>query len=245
VIRCAACEPEIEDLAKFLHKMGARIRGAGSPTVIVDGVRELHGARHEVIPDRIETITFLIAGAITRGDVTVAGCRPAHVSAAIDKLEEMGAKVTSGRAWVRVQCDQRPTASQITTLPYPGLPTDAQAQFMALLAVAKGTSVLTEKVFPDRFMHVAELNRMGANIRKEGSTAVVVGTSRLSGAPVMASDLRASAGLVLAATAARGRSVLRRVYHIDRGYERIEEKINALGGRIERVPDSAADPDDE
>jgi len=245
VIHCAACEPEIQDLAKFLNKMGARIRGAGSPTITINGVKELHGAEHEVIPDRIEAITFMLAGAITKGDVTVTHCRPEHVSAAIDKLQEMGAAVTKGRNWVRVACNRRLKAADMTTLPYPGLPTDAQAQQMALLSVSNGTSVVTEKVFPDRFMHIAELNRMGADIRKEGPTAVVVGVPRLSGAPVMASDLRASAGLVLAALAAKGKSVIRRVYHIDRGYERIEEKFKVLNGRISRVPDETGSDDEE
>jgi UDP-N-acetylglucosamine 1-carboxyvinyltransferase len=218
--------------------MGARIGGAGSPTIVVDGVKELHGTKHEVIPDRIEAISLMIAAAITRGDVTITRCRPDHMSAAIDTLKEMGAKVTHGKDWVRVVCTRRLRAVDITTLPYPGVPTDAQAQFMALLSVANGTSVVTEKVFPDRFMHVAEMNRMGANIRKEGAAAMVVGVPKLSGAPVMASDLRASAGLVLAALAAKGESEMRRVYHLDRGYEHFEDKLNSLGARIRREPDN-------
>lgn len=240
VIDGAACEPEVEDLARFLTAMGARIEGIGSPRLVVTGVDRLHGARHRVIPDRIEAGTYLVAGAITGGDVAVTGAEPDHLRAVLEKLREIGLRVEEGPGRVRVVREGPLTCAEIVTLPYPGFPTDLQAQFMALLSVAEGVSVVTEKVYPERFMHVAELMRMRAKIRKEGPTAIVIGADRLSGAPVMASDLRASAALVLAGLVAEGRTEVKRVYHIDRGYERIEEKLLSLGAAIERATDLTA-----
>ena len=238
VIQSAACEPEVVDLAACLQAMGARIRGAGSPTIEIEGVTRLGGARHRVIPDRIETGTFLTAGAITGGCVRVTGCRPEHLSSFLDALFRAGVSVERGPDWLEVQPRDpteclRPT--DVTTQPYPGFPTDLQAQWMSLMTLAEGISVVTERIFPDRYMHMAELLRLGARIRRQGSTAVVEGIRELSGASVMASDLRASAALVVAGLVARGRSEVHRVYHIDRGYERIEEKLSALGARIRRV----------
>jgi UDP-N-acetylglucosamine 1-carboxyvinyltransferase len=235
VIEGAACEPEIEDLGNFLNAMGARVKGHGGPRIEIDGVDNLTGADHAVIPDRIEAGTFMIAAAATGGSIRMENVRPDHLRAPIDKLKEIGVSITVGGGAVHVKCDRRVSATDIVTLPYPGIPTDLQAQFMALLAVADGISVITEKIFPDRFMHVAELNRMGACIRKEGANAIVAGVKELSGAPVMASDLRASAALVVAGMAARGVTELNRVYHIDRGYENIEQKLIALGASIKRV----------
>ena len=235
LIECAACEPEIVDLADFLTKMGARIEGAGSHRIVVHGVRELHGADHTVIPDRIEAGTFIAAAAVTRGLVTVKGAEPAHLSAVIDTMTQMGVKITVEGNACRVDASDGFEATDVVALPYPGVPTDIQAQLSALLATADGISVVTDKVFPDRFMHIAELDRMGARIRKEGPSAIIVGTPQLTGAEVMASDLRASAALVLAGMAAKAQTIIHRVYHIDRGYERIEERLNALGARIERV----------
>ena len=240
VIEGAACEPEISDLAEFLVKMGARIHGIGSPRLVVDGVDRLHGAVHRVIPDRIEAGTFLVAGAITGGDVTVLGARPDHLTVVLEKLTEIGLTVEEGEDRVRVVCDRPLSNAEIVTLPYPGFPTDLQAQFMALLSLAGGVSIITEKIYPERFMHVAELLRLRAQIRKEGPNAIVIGTDHLSGAPVMASDLRASAALVLAGLVADGVTEVGRVYHIDRGYERIEEKLSALGARIRRETDPDA-----
>ncbi len=240
VIEGAACEPEIRDLAEFLNALGARIRGMGTPRLTIDGVDRLGGTTHRVIPDRIEAGTYLAAGAVTGGDVTVKGVAPGTLRSVLDVLREIGLSVTEGEDWIRVRRAGRLRNTDIVTLPYPGFPTDLQAQFMALLAVAEGVSVVTEKIYPDRFMHVAELARMRARIRKEGATAIVVGTRRLSGAPVMASDLRASAALVIAGLVAEGTTEVKRIYHIDRGYERIEEKLTALGARIVRREDPEA-----
>jgi len=235
VIECAACEPEVQDLAAFLNAMGAKISGAGSPRVVIEGVRSLRGAEHRIVPDRIEAGTFMIAAAITNGEVRLSQVRLDHMMAVVDKLRQVGVIVETSDGGAVVSSNRRLAATDVTTQPYPGFPTDLQAQLMALLCLADGNSVITEKIYPDRFMHVAELGRMGANIRKEGPTAIVTGVKRLVGAPVMASDLRASAALVLAGLAADGTTTVNRVYHIDRGYERIEEKLNALGADIQRV----------
>jgi UDP-N-acetylglucosamine 1-carboxyvinyltransferase len=232
VIENAACEPEVEDLAHFLNACGACVRGIGTPRIVVEGVERLGGADYTIIPDRIEAGTFLIAGAITGGEVTLD-----DLSAVIDKLRECGVEVTRLPGGARARLHGRPRPSEVTTLTYPGLPTDLQAQFMALLSVAEGISIVTEKVYPDRFIHVAELNRLGAQIRKEGPNAIIIGVPALSGAEVMASDLRASAALVLAGLVAHGETEVSRVYHIDRGYERIEEKLQQLGARIRRESD--------
>jgi len=234
VIESAACEPEIQDLGAYLTAMGAKISGAGTPRVVIEGVEQLHGAAHPLIPDRIEAGTFLIAAAITGGQVSLANVRLDHLMAVVDKLREIGVRVEPADGGAVVSAAGRLKGTDVTTQPYPGFPTDLQAQLLALLTLADGNSAITEKIFPDRFMHVAELLRMGADIRKEGPTAIVTGVPRLVGAPVMASDLRASAALVLAALVARGRSEIRRVYHIDRGYEQIELKLRALGADIRR-----------
>lgn len=235
VIEGAACEPEVTDLGDFLNAMGAKVTGHGTPRVKIEGVDGLKGVEYEIIPDRVEAGTFLIAAAATRGAIRIENARLDHLRAAVDKLEEIGVEIDKGGGAAHVKADRPPLPTEVVTLPYPGLPTDLQAQFMALLAVADGISVITEKIFPDRFMHIAELNRMGANIRKEGASAVVCGVRELSGAPVMASDLRASAALVIAGLAARGITEISRIYHIDRGYEHIEEKLIGLGASIERV----------
>ena len=234
VIENAACEPEVSDLAALLGAMGARIHGAGTARVEIEGVPELSGATHPVIPDRIEAGTLIVAGAITRGDLTVTDLVPEHLSAVLAKLEECGVELEVGRTSVRVRGPARPRAADVITSPFPGFPTDMQAQLMALLGLADGQSRITETIFENRFMHVAELARMGAHIEAEGSIALIRGVPAYQGAPVMASDLRASAALVLAALAARGQSVVSRVYHLDRGYERLEEKLRALGARITR-----------
>ena len=234
VIESAACEPEIADLADYLNAMGARIQGAGTPRVIVEGVEELTGVDHRVIPDRIEAGTFMIAAAMTNGEVTLRNVRLDHMLAVADKLREIGVILEPAGEGLVVSSSRHLEPTDVTTQPYPGFPTDLQAQLMSLLCLADGNSAITEKVFPDRFMHVAELMRMGANIRKEGPTAIVTGVKRLIGAPVMASDLRASAALVLAGLVARGTTTLQRVYHIDRGYERIESKLRPLGADITR-----------
>jgi UDP-N-acetylglucosamine 1-carboxyvinyltransferase len=235
IIENAAREPEVADLAALLLEMGARIEGAGTSTVRIKGVDKLGGAEHTIIPDRIEAGTFLIAGAITRGDVVVTDCEPSHLLALIAKLGQCGAEVIDeGRDALRVRCRTRPTAVDMKTEEYPGFATDLQAQYMALMTTASGISFITETIFENRFMHVLELARMGANIRIEGRQAVVAGIEALSGAEVTCSDLRASASLVLAGLVAKGTSVLHRVYHLDRGYERIEEKLATLGARIAR-----------
>jgi len=230
----AAKEPEIVDLAEFLVKRGARIRGAGTDEIVIEGVRELHGGDHDVIPDRIEAGTYLAAAAVTQGDVIATHCRPGHLEAVLMKLREAGANVQEGNDHVRLTMPEKLRGTDIRTLPFPGFPTDMQAQMVALLSLAEGTSVVTETVFESRFMHVEELRRMGANIRVEGNRLVVTGRKQLTGAPVMASDLRASAGLIVAGLAAEGATHVQRVYHLDRGYERIEEKLGALGAEVQR-----------
>ena len=235
VIDCAACEPEVQDLAGVLVAMGAKISGVGSPRLFVEGVRSLEGVEHTVIPDRIEAGTFLVAGAATGGDVTVEGARWSDLFALISTLREAGVEVEHTKDTVRVRPNGRLHSVDVTALPFPGFPTDLQAQMMALLATARGNSIIIEKVYPDRFMHVAELVRMRADIRKEGSVAVVHGVDRLSGAEVMASDLRASAALVVAGLVAEGETTIERIYHLDRGYERMEEKLSSLGAEVRRV----------
>lgn len=240
VIENAAKEPEIVDLADFLVKRGARIAGVGTDVITIEGVRELRGSDHEVIPDRIEAGTHLVAGAITKGSVVVNRCRPDHLEALLMKLREAGATIQVEKERVQLSVAKRLKRMDIRTLPFPGFPTDMQAQMVALMTVSEGTSVITETVFESRFMHVEELRRMGADIRVEGNRAVVTGPMSLAGAPVMASDLRASAGLILAGLAADGVTEVLRVYHLDRGYERIEEKLRGLGAKIERKKEGTA-----
>jgi UDP-N-acetylglucosamine 1-carboxyvinyltransferase len=235
VIESAACEPEVVDLAKFLNAMGAKISGAGSPTITVTGVKKLHGAEHEVIPDRIEAATYTIAAAATNGEVTLRGARADHLRAVFDKLDEIGVAVERRGANLLARCRGRLTAVDATTLPYPGFPTDVQAQMMSLLTLAPGISIITERIFESRFMHVSELARLGADIEIEGPSAIVKGGRPLSGAPVMASDLRASAALVIAGLAAKGTTQVNRIYHLDRGYEHMDVKLRKLGARIRRV----------
>jgi UDP-N-acetylglucosamine 1-carboxyvinyltransferase len=231
-----ACEPEVTDLAAMLTGMGAKIEGAGTPTIRVQGVDRLHGVRHRINPDRIEAGTFLVAGAITGGDLCVANCNPAHLSAVIAKLEAAGARIdVLGKDSLRVRSEGNLRAADVATQEYPGFPTDMQAQYMALATQAQGTSLVTENIFENRFMHVSELIRMGANIKLDGRTAAVTGRTPLSAAAVMCSDLRASASLVLAALVADGETILDRVYHIDRGYEHIEEKLRGVGAQIRRM----------
>ncbi|MGF1635169.1 MAG: UDP-N-acetylglucosamine 1-carboxyvinyltransferase [Phycisphaerae bacterium] len=236
----AACEPEVLDCANMLNAMGARISGHGTPEITIEGVERLDGVDHTIIPDRIECGTFVIAAAMTRSKLTLRNCEADHLLAVWDRLEEVGVKMTSVGDNIIVDGEQtvvHPT--EMTTQPYPGFPTDLQAQLMALLTQADGMSVITERIFPDRFLHVGELNRMGARIRKEGPSAFIAGSARLQGAQVMCSDLRASAALVLAGLAATGETTLDRVYHIDRGYEKIEQKLRAVGADIKRVGDEA------
>src|ERR1035437_2632262 len=241
-----AREPEVTDLAALLTAMGAKIEGAGTSTIRVQGVSSLHGARYRINPDRIEAGTFLIAGAITGGDLTVAHCNPAHLSAVINKLQEAGALVEIlDSKTVRVRSDGKLRAADISTEEYPGFPTDMQAQFMALATQAEGVSMVEENIFENRFMHVQELARMGANIKVEGRTATVRGPAQLSAAAVMCSDLRASASLVLAALVADGESIVDRVYHMDRGYERIEEKLAGVGAQIHRMGNIFAPKEDK
>ncbi|MFA5357059.1 MAG: UDP-N-acetylglucosamine 1-carboxyvinyltransferase [Candidatus Omnitrophota bacterium] len=234
VIESAACEPEVADLAEFLIKMGAKIKGHGTPIIEIEGVKELRGANHTIIPDRIEAGTLMAAALITKGDITIKNICYQHLGALVDKLEEAGAYINKNDGAVRVRLKKRLSPVNITTLPYPGFPTDMQAQIMSLMAVTPGISVITEKIYPDRFMHVAELNRMGARIQREGPHAIVEGVRGLSGAPVMASDLRASASLVLAGLVASGRTSISRIYHLERGYEDIEAKLEGLGAKIWR-----------
>jgi UDP-N-acetylglucosamine 1-carboxyvinyltransferase len=235
VIESAACEPEVVDLANFLNAMGARITGAGSPTITVVGVKSLHGADHEVIPDRVEAATFAIAAAATNGEVTLRGARAEHLHAVLDKLDEAGVEVRRRASSLLVRRKGGLKPVDVTTLPYSGFPTDVQAQIMALMAMAPGISIVTERIFESRFMHVSELTRLGADVEIEGPSAIVKGGRRLSGAPVMASDLRASAALVIAGLAARGTTQVNRVYHLDRGYEDIDAKLRKLGARIQRI----------
>ena len=236
-IENAAREPEVLDLANFLNSMGAKISGAGTDTITIEGVQSLSGTRYEVMPDRIETGTYLVAGAISGGHVKLKDTRPQIMDAILHKLIEAGADITCGEDWIDLDMHgQRPKAVDLRTAPYPAFPTDMQAQFAALNAVAEGVGTITETVFENRFMHVQEMQRMGADIRLEGNTAISRGIKRLTGAPVMATDLRASAGLVLAGLVADGDTLVDRIYHIDRGYERIEEKLSQLGAKIRRVP---------
>jgi UDP-N-acetylglucosamine 1-carboxyvinyltransferase len=241
VIENAAREPEVVDLANCLIAMGARISGAGSAEMTIEGVDKLHGATHETIPDRIETGTYLVAGAMTCGDVKLRNTRPDIILSVLDKLKEAGANIETGPDWVRLWMDgRRPKAVSVRTAPYPAFPTDMQAQFVAMNAIAEGAGTVTETIFENRFMHAYELQRMGANIEMEGNTAIVRGVKELKGAPVMATDLRASASLALAGLVAEGETVVDRIYHIDRGYECIEEKLSGLGARIRRVSGATA-----
>jgi UDP-N-acetylglucosamine 1-carboxyvinyltransferase len=235
VLRNCAREPEVADLADLLNKMGASIEGAGTSTIRVQGVSKLHGAKHRIIPDRIEAGTFIIAGAMTGGDLNIAGCEPTHLDTVLSKLREVGVKLKINGESVRVMGDNPFTAADMSTEEHPGFPTDCQAQYMALATQAEGTSVITENIFENRFMHAQELVRMGANIKIEGRRAVVRGRTPLSAAAVLASDLRASASLVLAALVADGETIIDRVYHIDRGYEHIEEKLRGVGAQIRRI----------
>lgn len=241
IIQGASCEPEIVDLAECLNKMGARITGQGSPCLVIEGVARLTGAEHAVIPDRIEAGTYVLAGSIAGGRVKVENCRPDHLSVLFDRMKEAGLPFEIGGDWVETQPydtkAQRPVASDVTTHAYPGFPTDLQAQWMATMTVAEGLSVITEKIYPDRWMHLPELLRLGAEVRRQMGTAIVRGVDQLSGAPVTASDLRASAALVLAALVAEGTTEVHRVYHIDRGYERIEQRLLGLGAAIRRTRD--------
>jgi len=238
VIESAACEPEVVDLANFLNAMGARIQGAGSPTVTVTGVDQLHGAEHQVIPDRIEAATYAIAAAASNGEVTLQGARPDHMHAVLDKLQDAGVKILREGTSLTITRNGRLKPVDVTTLPYSGFPTDAQAQMMALMTLTPGISIITERIFESRFMHVSELARLGAEIEIEGPRAIVKGGKPLTGAPVMASDLRASAALVIAGLAARGTTQVNRVYHLDRGYENMDGKLRQLGARVERVEES-------
>jgi UDP-N-acetylglucosamine 1-carboxyvinyltransferase len=237
VIENAAQEPEVLDLANCINSMGGKIEGAGTSTIVIEGVERLHGTDYDVLPDRIETGTFLVAGAITGGHVLAKRARPKTLDAVLQKMEEAGAHINTGEDWIEINMEgRRPKAVDVTTAPYPAFPTDMQAQFTALNAVAEGTGTITETVFENRFMHVHELERLGADIHLEGNTAVIKGVSEMSGAPLMATDLRASACLVLAGLVAKGDTTVDRIYHIDRGYECIEEKLGTLGARIRRLP---------
>jgi UDP-N-acetylglucosamine 1-carboxyvinyltransferase len=243
VIQGAACEPEVEDLGRCLQRMGARIEGLGSPRLTIDGVEELCGAEWTVIPDRIEAGTYVLAGAITGGRVRVEGCRPDHLAVLLDRMWEARLPFDAGADWIETKPydpqnpSERARSTDVTTHPYPGFPTDLQAQWMATMSLADGISVITERVYPDRYMHLPELERLGALVRRQEAAAIVRGTTRLSGAPVTASDLRASAALVLAGLVAEGETEIHRVYHIDRGYERIEERLEAVGAGIRRSKD--------
>ena len=233
----AAREPEVVDLADFINAMGGKISGAGTDTIVIEGVERLTGCHHQVVADRIETGTYLIAAAITGGRIKTKDTVPGILDAVLQKLEEAGAKITVGDDWIELDMEgRRPKAVSLRTAPYPAMPTDMQAQFMALNLVAEGTSTIVETIFENRFMHVQEMNRMGADIEVQGNTAICRGVEQLTGAPVMATDLRASASLVIAALAASGETTVDRIYHIDRGYECIEEKLQSLGAIIRRVP---------
>jgi len=240
VIVGAACEPEVSDCADLLIKMGAKITGHGTPEIRIEGVDKLTGAEHRVIPDRIECGTFMIAAAMTNGELELKHCNLDHLISVTDRLDEVGVHIERENGTIYCSSSRRLNAVEMTTQPYPGFPTDLQAQLMALLCLADGNSVVTERIFPDRFVHVGELNRMGARVRKEGPTAIIQGVKELQGACVMASDLRASAALVLAALMAKGTTRIDRVYHIDRGYEKIEQKLAAVGAQIERVRENKA-----
>jgi len=238
IIESAACEPEVVDLANFLNAMGAKVSGAGSPTITVTGVKELHGAEHEVIPDRIEAATYAIAAAATNGEITLQGARADHMHAVLDKLKDAGVKVERKGSAITVRRGGKLKPVDVTTLPYSGFPTDVQAQIMALMTLTPGISIITERIFESRFMHVSELTRLGAEIEIEGPSAIVKGGKPLSGAPVMASDLRASAALVIAGLAAKGTTQVNRVYHLDRGYENMDAKLRRLGARVERIEET-------
>jgi UDP-N-acetylglucosamine 1-carboxyvinyltransferase len=234
IIENAACEPEVADLAAFLIKMGAKIKGYGTPRIIIEGVKKLHGAEHSVIADRIEAGTYMLAAAITKGDLTLKNAKLEHMIAMVDKLRESGLDIKNVPNGVRARYVKKLKPTDMTTLPYPGFATDMQAQFMSLMSVTDGISVITEKIYPERFIHISELNRMGANILLEGPCAIIKGVKSLSGAPVMASDLRASAALVLAGLVAKGRTDVHRIYHLDRGYEDLEKKLLGLGAKVWR-----------
>jgi len=237
VIENAAREPEVVDLANCLNQMGAKVSGAGTDTITIEGVERLHGTTYKVMPDRIETGTYLVAAAISGGKIKVKDTDASLIEAVLAKLREAGAEITIGDGWIELDMKgKRPKAVDVTTAPYPAFPTDMQAQFSALNAIAEGTSTITETVFENRFMHIQELDRMGADIRLQGNTAIINGIERLTAAPVMATDLRASASLVLAGLVADGDTVVERIYHIDRGYECIEEKLQQIGAKIRRVP---------
>jgi UDP-N-acetylglucosamine 1-carboxyvinyltransferase len=243
VVHNAACEPEISDLAELLNKMGARVRGAGTSTIEIEGVAKLGSAEHTIIPDRIETGTFIAAAAITNGDLEIKDCQPRHLSAVIDKFREVGVTIEElNPSTLRACCPEKLTAKDVTTQPYPKFPTDMQAQYMALMTQAEGRAVIEETVFENRFMHASELQRMGAHISIDGHSASVTGATPLTGAPLIASDLRASASLVLAGLVAKGETIVDRVYHIDRGYEKIEAKLGAVGADIERIRESVTAP---
>ncbi|MCK6483688.1 MAG: UDP-N-acetylglucosamine 1-carboxyvinyltransferase [Phycisphaerae bacterium] len=235
IIESAACEPEVADVANYLNACGARISGHGTPRITIEGVKSLKGCEYTIIPDRIEAGTFMMAAAITNGELTLTNCRMDHLLAVIDRLKAVGVNIERKDGGAVVSSARRLEPITVATQPFPGFPTDLQAQLMALLSLADGNSIITEKVFPDRFLHVAELNRLGARLRKEGQTVVIEGVRRLIGAPVMASDLRASAALVLAGLIAKGQTRISRVYHIDRGYEAIEKKLAAVGADIQRM----------
>ncbi len=234
IIESAACEPEIEDLAKFLISMGAKIRGKGTPRLTITGVKALHGATHTIIPDRIEAGTYMLMAAATKSNISIKNSNPSHLMALIDKLSQAGIKISLQKNIIKISSPKKIKPVSITTYPYPGFPTDLQAQFMALMSLADGVSIITDKVYPDRFIHISELNRMGANIRREGINAIVEGVKRLHGAPVMASDLRASAALVIAGLAAKGITEIHRIYHLERGYEDLDKKLIQLGAKVWR-----------
>jgi UDP-N-acetylglucosamine 1-carboxyvinyltransferase len=236
VLENAAREPEVVDLANFLIAMGAKIKGAGTDRIVIEGVQRLNGTAYEVLPDRIETGTYLVAGAITGGHIRVKNTRPEHLDSVIGKLQDAGARVDVGDSWIEVDMrGKRPQSIDIRTAPYPAFPTDMQAQFAALNTVANGVGTIIETIFENRFMHMLEMRRMGAEIRLEGNTAIIKGVDRLTAAPVMATDLRASVSLVIAALAAEGETIVNRVYHLDRGFERLEEKLGRCGAAIERL----------
>ncbi|MDP8296731.1 MAG: UDP-N-acetylglucosamine 1-carboxyvinyltransferase [Candidatus Orphnella occulta] len=236
IIEYAACEPEIVDLAEFLIKMGAKIKGHRTHTIEIEGVKRLRGATHKIIPDRIEAATYMIAACATKGDITVRGANINHLGALIDILTEAGAVITKKpNSAIRVRASRRLNTIGLATLPYPGFPTDLQAQLMALMAISNGIAIITEKIYPERFMHVGELNRMGAQISLEGDSAIIRGVKNLSGAEVMASDLRASAALVIGGLIAKGKTTISRIYHLDRGYKDMEKKLSLLGAKIKRV----------
>ncbi|MEE8329908.1 MAG: UDP-N-acetylglucosamine 1-carboxyvinyltransferase, partial [Thermodesulfovibrionia bacterium] len=235
VLENAACEPEIVDLAQALISMGADIQGAGTNVIKIKGVNNLGPLNYSIIPDRIEAGTFLVAAGITQGEVKIKGCSPEHIEPIAVKLQQAGVEITHNKHYLTAKGPERPLPVDIKTMSYPGFPTDMQAQFMALMSISDGTSLITENIFENRFMHVAEMRRMGADIEVEGATATVKGVKSLKGAPVMATDLRASASLVLAALAAENTTVVDRVYHLDRGYEKLDDKLNKLGARIRRM----------